>query len=215
MKRHAAAALLSIAPFLPATGAEIETVHFGFGAFTDRTPPSGPGVNNGPSSPGPLFGPTFSSAKLSDYQVTLLNDATVFGLGKPVDGIALQRIINRVDPVMPGSMIPPSSFFQKTDILLVSEDLGLFGAGAKLTDWDFAFPVGPGSRITFDQSSSQYVGGGGPFGGGLGGMATSAIAFDVVVQSFTVVPVPEPATVALVGVGLAGLLAVSRKTRRR
>jgi hypothetical protein len=46
-------------------------------------------------------------------------------------------------------------------------------------------------------------------------MATSAIAFDVVVQSFTVVPVPEPATVALVGVGLAGLLAVSRKTRCR
>ncbi len=213
MKRHAAAALLSVSAFLPATGAEIETVHFGFGAFTDRTPSSGPGVNNGPFSPGPLFGPTFSSAKLSDYQVTLLNDASVFGLAKPVDGIVLQRIINQVDPVMPGSMIPPSSFFQKTDILLVSEDLGLFGAGAKLTDWDFAFPVGPGSKITFDQSSSQYVGGG-PFGGGIGGMATSAIAFDVVVQSFTVVPVPEPATVALMGVGLAGLLTVSRKARR-
>lgn len=215
MKRHAAAALLCVAWILPASGAEIETVHFGFGAFTDRTPPSGPGVNNGSIPPGPLFGPTFSSAKLSDYQVTLLNDATVFGLAKSVDGIALQRIINQVDPVMPGSMIPPSSFFQKTDILLVSEDLGLFGPGAKLTDWDFAFPVGPGSKITFNQSSSQYVGGGGPFGGGIGGMATSAIAFDVVVQSFTVVPVPEPATVALVGVGLAGLLAVSRKTRRR
>jgi hypothetical protein len=124
MKRHAAAALLSIAPFLPAAGAETETVHFGFGAFNDRTPPSGPGVNNSPFPSGPLFGPTFSSAKLSDYQVTLLNDASVFGLAKPVDGIALQRIINQVDPVMAGSMIPPSSSFQKTDILLVSEDLG-------------------------------------------------------------------------------------------
>ena len=213
MKRHAAAALLSVAWILSARGAEIETVHFGFGAFTDRTPPSGPGVNNGSFQPGPLSGPTFSSAKLSDYQVTLLNDATVVGLAKPVDGIALQRIINQVDPVMPGSMIPPSSFFQKTDILLVSEDLGLFGPGAKLTDWDFAFPVGPGSKITFNQSSGRWVGGG-LFGGGIGGMVTSAIAFDVVVQSFTVVPVPEPATVALAGIGLAGLLALSRNAGR-
>jgi hypothetical protein len=114
---------------------------------------------------------------------------------------------------MPGSMIPPSYFFQKTDILLVSEDLGLFGPGAKLTDWDFAFPVGPGSKITFNQSSGRWVGGG-LFGGGIGGMVTSAIAFDVVVQSFTVVPVPEPATVALAGIGLAGLLALSRNAGR-
>jgi hypothetical protein len=45
-------------------------------------------------------------------------------------------------------------------------------------------------------------------------MVTSAIAFDVVVQSFTVVPVPEPATVALAGIGLAGLLALSRNAGR-
>lgn len=212
MNRPIITALLCVPCVLSATAAEIESVHFGYGTFTDRTPPSGPFVNNGPFSPPPLSGPTFSSAKLSDYQVTLLNNATVSGLANPVDGIFLQRIINQVDPVLPGSMIPPSYFYQKTDILLVSENLGLFGPGATLSDWNFAFPVGPGSSITFNQSSSQYIGGG-PFGGP-GGMATSAMGFDVVVQSFTITQVPEPTTVALAGVGLGGLLALSRNVRR-
>jgi hypothetical protein len=45
-------------------------------------------------------------------------------------------------------------------------------------------------------------------------MATSSMAFDVEVQSFTITQVPEPTTVALAGVGLAGLLALSRNVRR-
>lgn len=212
MNRLTIAALLCVPCVLSAAAAEIESIHFAYGTFTDRTPPSGP-FNNGPFPAPSLSGPTFSSAKLSDYQVTLLNNATVSGLANPVDGIFLQRIIDQVDPVLPGSMIPPSYFYQKTDILLVSENLGLFGPGATLSDWNFAFPAGPGSSITFNQSSGQYVPGG-LFGGGAGGMATSAMGFDVVVQSFTITQVPEPATVALAGVGLAGLLALSRKVRQ-
>jgi hypothetical protein len=211
MNRLIIAALLCVPCVLSAAAAELDSVYFSFGTFTDRTPPSGP-FNNSPFPAPPLSGPTFSSAKLSDYQVTLLNNATVFGLANPVDGIHLQRIVNQVDPVVAGSMIPPGSFYQKTDILLVSEDLGVFGPGATLSDWNFAFPVGPGSSITFDQSSSRYFGAG-PFAGP-GVPITSAMAFDVVVQSFTITQVPEPATVALAGVGLAGLLALSRNVRR-
>lgn len=120
MNRPIITALLCLPCVLLATAAEIESVHFGYGTFTDRTPPSGP-FNNGPFPAPPLSGPTFSSAKLSDNQVTLLNNATVSGLANPVDGIFLQRIVKQVDPVLPGSMIPPSSFYQKTDAISIGE----------------------------------------------------------------------------------------------
>lgn len=181
----------------PASAAA-DSLAFVFDQFKDTSPPSGPGINSG----GPLFGPTFSAAKLSDYQVTLLNDATVFGLPRLVDGISLQRNINFVTPI--GGMIPPSTFNQTTRILLVTEDLGLFGPGATLADWDAPFTLGAGSQVTFTQSSS-YWRGGNPFNP-LGGMQTTAMAWEADVVSFSVTAVPEPSTWGLVASGAVALM---------
>ncbi len=176
-----------------------------FSQFKDNSPPSGPGINSG----GPLFGPTFSAAKLADYQVTLLNDATVAGLPQPVDGISLDRNVSTLTLI--GGMIPPSTFNQTTRILLVTEDLGLFGPGATLADWDAPFVLGAGSQVTFTQSSSHYVGGN-PFNP-LGGMQTTALAWEAGVVSFSVIPVPEPAVWALGALGAVVILSARRHRR--
>ncbi len=176
-----------------------------FGQFKDTSPGSGPGINNA----GPLFGPTFAAAKLSDYQVTLLNDATVFGIPRLVDGISLQRTIGTVTPDPTGGLIPPSTFNQTTRILLVTEDLGLFGPGATLADWNAPFVLGAGSQATFSQSSSQWHGGN-PFNP-LGGMQTTVMAWEADVTSFSVIPVPEPATWALGTLGAVLVLGASRR----
>jgi len=176
-----------------------------FSQFKDNSPASGPGINSG----GPLFGPTFSAAKLADYWVTLLNDAAVFGLPRLVDGISLDRNVSTVTPL--GGMIPPSTFNQTTRILLVTEDLGLFGPGATLADWDARFVLGAGSQVTFTQSSSHWVGGN-PFNP-LGGMQTTALAWEAGVASFAVIPVPEPAVWALGALGAVVILSARRQRR--
>lgn len=200
MKPFAAVPPIFFACFLPLkVAAIVDSVAFNFGQFKDISPPSGPGINN----IGPLFSPTIGSAALSDYQVTLLNDATVFGLPRPVDGISLRRAIDRVD-IMPGGMIPPTTFNQRVDIVLVTEDLSLFGPGATLADWNSPFPLGAGSRMQFSQSESHWSGGGGVFGNPLGGTVTTAFGYEAEIQSFTVTQVPEPSTLAL---GICGCLA--------
>ena len=204
--RTLAAILLGLAVGGKASAGEApDSAAFVFSQFKDNSPPSGPGINSG----GPLFGPTFSTAKLSDYQVTLLNDATVAGLPRPVDGISLYRNVSTVTLI--GVMIPPSTFNQTTRILLVTEDLGLFGPGATLADWDAPFVLGAGSQASFTQSSSHYVGGN-PFNP-LGGMQTTALAWEAGVVSFSVIPVPEPGVWALGALGAVVILSARRHRR--
>lgn len=185
--------------------AAVDSLAFVFDQFKDNSPPSGPGINSG----GPLFGPTFNTAKLSDYQVTLLNDATVFGLSRRVDGIALQRDVNTV--TLMGGNIPPSTFNQTTRILLVTEDLGLFRPGATLADWDAPFTLDAGSQVSFTQSSSYWTGGN-PFNP-LGGMQTTAMAWEAGVASFSVTAVPEPSIWGLGALGAVALLGALRRRR--
>lgn len=196
----ALATWLTVCPVFGQSG----TVHLEIGTVIDRTPPSGPGINNPPIPPVPgqwTQGNVPRTFDLKDYRVVLLNDATVVGFARPVDGIVLSRIINQVTPM--GGMIPPSTFNESTEIVLATENTGLFGPGATIKDWDRSFPLADGAFMKFSTSQSYYRGGG-PFGG-FGGMVYTATGYDATIRSFAFVPVPEPGPVGLAVLGLAGL----------
>lgn len=209
MKRHAAVTLLRVTCMLSVAGGAVDTLRFAFGTSTGRKLTGDPFINKSPLSD-PLSHPTFSPVRLGELQANLLDDVTVPGLAKPGDGILLHRVINRINPATPDSLIPSSSLFPKTEILLMSEELGLFGPATKLTDWNFALPVSPGSNITFGQWISQDVNGG-PTGGD---MANSAIGFSGGGQAFAVVPVPAPTKFVPAGDSLvAGCICAANQPR--
>lgn len=182
-------------------------LHFGSPPkFNDRTPPSGPGVNNGPGAEHCCPAIASLELRLSDYQVTLLNNASIAGFPTPVDGIHLRREVVQMGE--PSGFIPPDVFRETSEVFLVTTDTQVFGEGATRANWTGSFPVAAGSRYSLDRSRTFTVGGG--LFGGLPSSAAFVLAYDVEVASFGLGVVPEPRVTFLLVSG-AALVAAGRR----